>query len=408
MDIINKIAVLISWPREIDMLSIFVNDLNIVIIVDDLNYTEKERAGNSQNIIYQLEKKGLSYVLLSNVLGYSKYRILISTAQSYNEVTTLVSYFKYFYAQSIGRTIDLIRLSKLFKLLFLRPLNGGGSSAKKYELIQIERLIGEKIVKFPKGLDVSMSIYPNERWRGVFDIYLCHSNLDYNLIKSKFQGSVCKKIGYPRYDDKTSFEECLKILCNEFNEIDKSKPIIFWVPAYMKYKSESIANIRLWLPIVRTLTSNYNIIIRPHPKTLKVSPEILLLLKDTGLIIDKQFDRKLSELYIASKLVIADYGGSVLDSVYMRKKCILLNLPKHYKYSKWRKTGKYIDREVRKDLQSFEHNRDTDLLESVIKKCSSNDEKNRRRLKDKYFGIDTDFTQIEEFKSELENEIAQY
>ena len=41
METINKVAVLISWPRELDMFSIIINNIDnnlFVIIVDDFIY----------------------------------------------------------------------------------------------------------------------------------------------------------------------------------------------------------------------------------------------------------------------------------------------------------------------------------------------------------------------------------
>ena len=57
-EIDKKIAILISWPREIDMFARLVESLggNSIFLVNDLKYTERERADNKNNIIAVLKK----------------------------------------------------------------------------------------------------------------------------------------------------------------------------------------------------------------------------------------------------------------------------------------------------------------------------------------------------------------
>ena len=59
MKIINKIAILISWPRELDMFSEFSKNVlgNVVIIADDFIYTKDERLKNGKSLINFLDKK---------------------------------------------------------------------------------------------------------------------------------------------------------------------------------------------------------------------------------------------------------------------------------------------------------------------------------------------------------------
>ena len=84
---INKIAILISWPRELDIFStiISIDDSRIEIIVDDYDYSDIERVNNYNKIIDILYEKNINYIQLSNVLGKSYYKILFSTELSYRE-----------------------------------------------------------------------------------------------------------------------------------------------------------------------------------------------------------------------------------------------------------------------------------------------------------------------------------
>jgi len=99
MQIKNKIAILISWPRELDMFQVLIENISddLVIVIDDLIYTESERSGNVKNIVELMDRE-LEYILLSKVLGKLKYNILFSTAQTFQERFTFRSYLKYYYA----------------------------------------------------------------------------------------------------------------------------------------------------------------------------------------------------------------------------------------------------------------------------------------------------------------------
>ena len=68
MNIVNKPAILISWPRELDMFSEFIERVlgDVIIVVDDFIYTEDERLENGKNIIELLDRN-VEYVLLSEV-----------------------------------------------------------------------------------------------------------------------------------------------------------------------------------------------------------------------------------------------------------------------------------------------------------------------------------------------------
>jgi len=104
MKVINKIAILISWPRELDMFSVFTENIlgDVIIIVDDLTYyTQDEKRDNAKYIIELLDNRA-DYVLLSEVLRKEKYSVLLSTAQTLQEKITFHSYLKYLYSISIG------------------------------------------------------------------------------------------------------------------------------------------------------------------------------------------------------------------------------------------------------------------------------------------------------------------
>jgi hypothetical protein len=405
MDIVDKPAVLISWPRELDMFSVFIKKVLVdaVVVVDDFIYTENEKFENGKNIITLLEGK-TEYVLLSEIIGRVKYKTLFSTGgQTFQKRVTFSSYFKYFYANSIGRFIDFFELQKFFLNTIGQPLTGGGRSAEKFGKYPIERIIGDTVVKFPKGLDINKLIYPNTQWKDLFDIYLCHSNIDKNLIVNKFSAAKCIKIGYPRYDYLPSIKNAKKIIYDEIKSIDAAKPLLLWIPTFTQIKGEIIDNIEVWAPIIKKLLKKYNVIIRLHPKSVvTTNPEAINCLVKAGFLVDTKKSRNLGILYQSSDLVLADYGGPVLGAVYMKKKLILLNSPSE-KIIFWRKKRMYIDDDVRKDVYAFNIDSGMNLTKQIGKIIRDKDDLKRNELKYKYFGKECSYENLREIFNKLIN-----
>jgi len=276
MKIINKVAILISWPRELDMFLEFAKSIKgYIIVIDDLVYTQNERFENGKKILNLLNNKKIEYVLLSQVIGKIKYKVVFSTAEAYQEKVTYYSYFKYIYSISIGSFIQLSGLSRLFVNFFSHPLTGGGINAKTFIRHPVEREIGIKIIKYPKGLDINKALYPKNQWRSIFDYYLCHSEIDCNLITDKFPEAKCIKIGYPKYNSLLPKDSAKNIIYGDIASINPSKPLILWMPTLIKINGEIIDNIKVWVPIIIKLLDKYNVLIRLHPKLAVMNPEIL-------------------------------------------------------------------------------------------------------------------------------------
>jgi hypothetical protein len=107
--------------------------------------------------------------------------------------------------------------------------------------------------------------------------------------------------------------------------------------------------------------------------------------KELGFLVDIKKGRNLSVLYQSSDLVLADYGASVLSTVYMKKKLILLN-SSNQKSIKWREERKYIDDDVRNDVSSFNINEGDSLVTQINKDIQNSDNTKTDNLKKKYFG----------------------
>ena len=404
MKIINKVAILISWPRELDMFLEFAKSIKgYIIVIDDLVYTQNERFENGKKILNLLNNKKIEYVLLSQVIGKIKYKVVFSTAEAYQEKVTYYSYFKYIYSISIGSFIQLSGLSRLFVNFFSHPLTGGGINAKTFIRHPVEREIGIKIIKYPKGLDINKALYPKNQWRSIFDYYLCHSEIDCNLITDKFPEAKCIKIGYPKYNSLLPEDSAKNIIYGDIASINPSKPLILWMPTAIKINGKIIDNIKVWSPVISRLLDKFNVLISLHPKLVVLEPEIANYLAELGLLVDVKKGRNLGVLYQASDLVLSDYGGSVLSAVYMKKKLILLNSPSE-KYIKWRGKRKYVDDDVRRDVSAFNINDDVDLIKQINNDIKHNNISKRNRLKEQYFGKDCNHKDIKFFFDKLTKE----
>ena len=96
---INKIGILIAWPREIDMYDGLLNlpPEKIDVIVNDFKSFEKGRNLSNQKIIEILKNKKVNFKLFSEVYKNSKYKVIISTGEISGYKISLYSIVKFIY-----------------------------------------------------------------------------------------------------------------------------------------------------------------------------------------------------------------------------------------------------------------------------------------------------------------------
>jgi len=404
---INKIAIIIAWPRELDMYGQIISALEneIVLIVDDQKYSQKQRAGSSRNIIKILNEKKLKFELLSEVYKYKKYKVLLSTGASYKEIVSFKNIMQLTYSRTLGVFLQKTKISLLLKKIFGRGFSAGGMNYHYYTNCNIERELGVVNVCLPMGMDLSLKSYPVERWRKVFDIYFCHGIYDEKIIKAKFKNKEFLNIGYPRYNRLQSHHSSKKLINKEFNISDNKDKLIFWIPTDIKLKEESLSNILLWAPIVSKFNNNYNIIVRPHPKTIVTHPEIVDALLKFGFHVDLQEDRKLGLLYQAADLVLADYGGSVLSAIYLQRPLLLLDLPVENSYRVGQIRGQSLDQIAREDLISINYEEKEKISDFKEQALSDNNMKSIKEKKYEYFGNEKDSKNIKQVVVFLKNKL---
>jgi len=103
-------------------------------------------------------------------------------------------------------------------------------------------------------------------------------------VLNKFSDSKCLKIGYPKYMNPVSTEIAKKNIRNVF-DIENNRPLILWMPTYIKGDNENGSNIGLWVNFIAKLKDDFNIIVRPHPKTISTNVDVIDILKEYGFLL---------------------------------------------------------------------------------------------------------------------------
>ena len=388
--IINKIGIIINWTRELDYYESFIKEFDrnkIVLVVNDIPTKEIERKNNFSMIVENLKKKNVDYFLFTEIYNKYKFKIIISTGLTCANKITIISLLKFIYANSFGLFLKFIKVDIFLSNIFRKDVSGGASKDKIYNEWFPERKLGVTTVFFPRGLDLRLKHFPNEKFKKIFDIFLCYGKFDKELIQKKFKNSNNFIIGYPKYDSKLNLTSVKNKILNEF-KIKENKKLIFWCPTYIEEEKEVSENIKIWLSKISKLRNDYNIIIRPHPKNTVVDENLKKKILNHGIFLDDKTDRNLQELFSVADLVLVDYGASVLTSIYLEKNIALLELPNNFEYIKRLEKTKSLDFEIRKEInqENILKIQNNSLINNINFLINNLNNENVINLKKKYFG----------------------
>ncbi len=330
MQEIKKICFLLNWVREIDMFKHTYNQFDkkkIFFLINDLNKKIQDR--EKKKIIHILDKDNFDYDYLSNILNKKFFKILLSTADVPVLKSTLKSVLKFVYGKTIGSIIELLGINLYLKKFFNREFIAKGKNASIYEDYFIEKKISKVTIKFPNGLDRNIKYFPNDKWLNIFDIFLTSSTIERDLIKKKFKSKKILHIGYPRFFNKQiKKNEALK---KEFL-IKNHQKIIFCCPNERIMFAQNENAIINYIQTLRMLDKKYNLILRPHPKLQYTSSKYFQMLKKSGLKLDLKMNRSIYDLFLISDLLLVDYGSSVLEALYLKKKFLVYEWPDEKKF----------------------------------------------------------------------------
>jgi hypothetical protein len=199
-----------------------------------------------------------------------------------------------------------------------RPAKYGisGFAATQYWPMQV----GRRQVRFMYGADIGDG-WSLADWNEMYDAFLCHGPNDAQELAKRFRGRTFE-MGYPRYD--AYFDPALDVSAEraEFH-IDAAKPTVLWMPTF----GEGACSIPFFAVALAPLAEQFNLIVRPHPLSLRENPEQVRLLRDLGFRIDGEATREMNRLYRIADAILCDYGGSAFGALYLGKRMVLLDVP---------------------------------------------------------------------------------
>ena len=138
-----------------------------------------------------------------------------------------------------------------------------------------------------------------------FDAVLTHGRAYTESFSKWLRPDQLLVAGYPRYDDYFSGLYSKKAIRANWC-VTEDKPVIVFLPTW-----DNNTGFDLFFPELVRLASLYHIIIRPHHCTMRLEPERVAMMRDSGLLIlDHAFD--LAEVYAAADLIISDVRSGAL------------------------------------------------------------------------------------------------
>ena len=357
----KKICFLINWMREFNMFEPVYSKMdkkNITFIINDLNTGKRDNKQDLKKISKYIEQKNFDNILLSKVLDKRKFEILLSTGDLPISIFTIKNLIKFLYARSIGYFLQLTNISYLLKFFFGTDFTAKGKSADFYDSIFIENRLSDKCIKFPNGLDRNIKHYPDHRWKKVFNIFFTSSLMEEKLINKKFSEKKTYYVGYPRFDESRLTNSTQNIL-KEFN-FDNAKKNIICLPNERIMIEQNKKNMSYYIKFLNELSGEYNLLLRPHPKLEYYSKDHLDLLESENLKIDKNHSRKIIDLFEFADLAICDYGSSVVESIYLKKKLLIYEWGNEQKFKLVFDKKNCLDNLIREEFSKININSLTD------------------------------------------------
>ncbi len=320
----KKICFFINWVREFNMLETLYENIdknNFIFVINDLNKDFRSNKNDLLKIKSFLEVKKFDFFFLSKILNKKKFDILISTGDLPISHFTFKNLAKFLYAQTIGYFFHLIKLEFLTKKYLNFDISANGRNANFYDNKYAENQLSDHCIKFPNALDRNIKYFPDYRWKKVFNTYFTSSLMEQELINKKFFEKEIFYVGYPRFY-KYHENNLKKSLISEFN-LDIKKKNIICLPNERIMSYQDTNSLIEYVTFLEKLDKKYNLILRPHPKLEYFNQKAFEILKSKKLKLDLNHTRKIIDLFEFANLLICDFGSSVVESIYLKKKVII-------------------------------------------------------------------------------------
>ena len=181
---------------------------------------------------------------------------------------------------------------------------------------------GIRPVRIMYGADISGG-WSLAQWNEQYQYVLCHGPNDEDAIRSRFSAKTFQ-IGYPRYDEyfNNPIPREDNPLWAEFG-LDRGRKTLVWLPT----AGEGACSLPHYAEQIAELTDTFNVIVRPHPITVREKPDVIATLEALSLNIDREVIRDMNELYALADYVVCDYGGIAFSALYLDKNILQLDVP---------------------------------------------------------------------------------
>ncbi len=222
------------------------------------------------------------------------------------------------------------------------------------------------------------------RWNRLYDLILCYGPYEIDNL------TFCKRaiklpMGYPKLD--TFFNQNIdkNYYLKRFRCCPDKKTIV-WLPTH-----RALCSLKLFARTISTLSDQYNVIVKPHPKAFVHNRDGIKLLENLNFnfFIRKDINNIDNvALYAIADFIFADYGGSAFEAIYTDKNLLLLNVPSnHYEMNPVLHTGnKSSDFIIRDYIINIDYEDRNNIVSLLRDNCLwDNQKKAREHLRNYFF-----------------------
>ena len=135
----------------------------------------------------------------------------------------------------------------------------------------------------------------------------------------------------------------------EFN-LKKDKNNILCLPNERIMSFQTKNEISNYLIFLKKISQNFNLLLRPHPKLEYFNKDLYHQIINSKLTLDLDHSRRTKDLFDFADLVICDYGSSLLESIYLKKKIIIYEWKNEKLFKKLYDKDNCLDYLIRKKL----------------------------------------------------------
>lgn len=182
----------------------------------------------------------------------------------------------------------------------------------------IIHVLGHRRVRFMYALGKAKHNFSS--WNSHYDLILCFGPWQAQRLKECCD-VVTFQMGYPRYDEYFRQPSLIGV-CPPVLTLDPAKKTVLWLPTWLE-----LSSISRFADAMAALCSDYNVIVKTHPLSAEVEPQVLAVLDRYTFtaVITTVYDNL--ALFRCADYVVSDYGGTPFGALYLDKNLLLLNVP---------------------------------------------------------------------------------